>query len=113
MPSRELPARPNLEQLKKQAKSLLHAAQAGDLAALRRFRALPAFSKKSISDLGALSLALHDAQSVIAREHVAVKKPGTGLAPDRLEEIIGRRLARSVVADQVLAVDDIEGLAHH
>ena len=27
---RELPARPNLEQLKKQAKSLLHAAQARD-----------------------------------------------------------------------------------
>ena len=53
------------------------------------------------------------AGTVIAREHVAIKKPGTGLAPDRLEEIIGRRLARSVLADQVLAVDDIEGLAHH
>jgi ankyrin repeat protein len=65
----ELPERPNLEQLKKQAKSLLHAAQAGDAPALRRFAALPAFSKKSISDLGGLDLALHDAQSVIAREH--------------------------------------------
>ena len=53
------------------------------------------------------------AGTVIAREHVAIKKPGTGLAPDRLDEIIGRRLARSVAADQVLAVDDIEGLAHH
>ena len=53
------------------------------------------------------------AGTVIAREHVAIKKPGTGLGPDRLEEIIGRRLARSVLADQVLAVDDIEGLAHH
>ena len=53
------------------------------------------------------------AGTVIAREHVAIKKPGTGLAPDRLEEIIGRRLARSVLADQVLAVDDIEGLVHH
>jgi len=53
------------------------------------------------------------AGTVIAREHVAIKKPGTELAPDRLDEIIGRRLARSVAADQVLAVDDIEGLAHH
>jgi N,N'-diacetyllegionaminate synthase len=53
------------------------------------------------------------AGTVIAREHVAIKKPGTGLAPDRLDEIIGRRLARSFAADQVLAVDDIEGLAHH
>jgi len=53
------------------------------------------------------------AGTVLAREHVAIKKPGTGLAPDRLEDIIGRRLARPVVADQVLAADDIEGLAHH
>ena len=53
------------------------------------------------------------AGTVIAREHVAIKKPGTGLPPDRLDEIIGRRLKRPVVADQVLAADDIEGLAHH
>ena len=52
------------------------------------------------------------AGTVIAREHVAVKKPGTGLPPDRLEDIIGRRLARPVTADQVLAAEDIEGLAH-
>ena len=50
------------------------------------------------------------AGTVIAREHVTVKKPGTGLSPDRLEEIIGRRLARAVTADQVLAAEDIEGL---
>jgi ankyrin repeat protein len=67
--SQKLPERPNLEQLKKQAKSLLHAAQAGDASALQRFTALPAFSNKSSSDLRALGLALHDAQSVIAREH--------------------------------------------
>ena len=51
------------------------------------------------------------AGTVIAREHVAIKKPGTGLPPDRLEEIIGRRLARPVAADQVLAAEDIEGFA--
>jgi N,N'-diacetyllegionaminate synthase len=50
------------------------------------------------------------AGTVIAREHVAIKKPGTGLPPDRLEEVIGRRLARAVAADQVLAAEDIEGL---
>jgi hypothetical protein len=67
--SRKLPERPNLEQLKKQAKSLLHEAQAGEASALERFALLPAFSKKSVSDLRAIELALHDAQSVIAREH--------------------------------------------
>jgi ankyrin repeat protein len=64
-----LPDRPNLEQLKKQAKSLLHAAQAQDPAALRRFAALGAFANKPPAELGAPGLALHDAQSVIAREH--------------------------------------------
>jgi N-acetylneuraminate synthase len=53
------------------------------------------------------------AGTVISREHVAIKKPGTGLPPDRLEEIIGRRLARPVTADQVLAAEDIEGLARN
>ena len=52
------------------------------------------------------------AGTVLAREHVAVKKPGTGLPPDRLEDIIGRRLARAVAADQLLAAEDIEGLTH-
>ena len=51
------------------------------------------------------------AGTVIAREHVAIKKPGTGLPPDRLDEIIGRRLARPVTADQLLAAEDIEGFA--
>jgi N-acetylneuraminate synthase len=51
------------------------------------------------------------AGTVIAREHVVIKKPGTGLPPDRLDDIIGRRLARPVTADQVLAAEDIEGLA--
>src|SRR5262245_35589467 len=69
MTSQNLPERPNLEQLKKQAKSLLHAARAKDPAALQRFQALPALERKSITELGATGLALHDAQSVIAREH--------------------------------------------
>ena len=66
---RQLPDRPHLEQLKKQAKSLLHAAQARDTDALRRFTTLPAFSSTSIERLDARDLALHDAQSVVAREH--------------------------------------------
>ena len=41
MTSQQLPERPNLEQLKKQAKSLLRAARAQDPAALERFQALP------------------------------------------------------------------------
>jgi ankyrin repeat protein len=69
MTARQLPERPNLEQLKRQAKDLLHSARASDLAALGRFRILPAFGSRSDADLLRAAIALHDAQSVIAREY--------------------------------------------
>lgn len=47
--------RPNLEQLKKQAKALLHATQSGETDALCRFAVLPAFASKSIEDIRALN----------------------------------------------------------
>jgi ankyrin repeat protein len=69
MTSQQLPERANLEQLRKQAKSLLHAAQAKDSAALQRFQALPALAALSTNELAARDIALYDAQSVIAREY--------------------------------------------
>jgi N,N'-diacetyllegionaminate synthase len=51
------------------------------------------------------------AGTVLTREHLVIKKPGTGLAPGRLDEVVGRRLRRGVEADQVLAAEDIEGLS--
>ena len=69
MTSQQLPDHPNLEQLKKQAKSLLQRARANDPAELERFRVLPALSAKSAAELSNTALALHDAQSVIAREY--------------------------------------------
>ncbi len=69
MSSQPLPERANLEQLKKQAKSLLQAARAADDEALTRFQLLPALSRKSVAELRSAGLALHDAQSVIAREY--------------------------------------------
>ncbi|HEY7639106.1 MAG TPA: ankyrin repeat domain-containing protein [Steroidobacteraceae bacterium] len=69
MTSQTLPDRPNLEQLKKQAKSLLHAARAKEPEALQRFQVLPTLARKSLTELQSIDLALHDAQSVIAREH--------------------------------------------
>jgi ankyrin repeat protein len=68
MPHR-LPDRPNLEHLKKQAKSLLGDAHAGDADAIARFAALPAFSARPPARPRLDDLALHDAQSVVAREH--------------------------------------------
>ena len=67
--SKQLPEHPNLEQLKKQAKSLLRSARAKDPAALERFRLLPTLAALSLDGLDALNLALHEAQAVIAREY--------------------------------------------
>jgi ankyrin repeat protein len=69
MAARQLPQRPNLEQLKRQAKDLLHDARAKKPAGLTRFRILPSFADKRDADLSLAPLALHDAQSVIAREY--------------------------------------------
>ena len=51
------------------------------------------------------------AGTVLVRAHLAIKKPGTGLAPERLDQVVGRRLARPVKCDQVLTADDIEELS--
>lgn len=69
MTPKPLPDSPNLEQLKKQAKSLLASAHARDVEALTRFTSLPMFATTPPHVLDAAELALHDAQSVIAREH--------------------------------------------
>jgi len=61
-PALPLPARPSLEQLRKQAKDLLRQYQAGDDAALSRMSAHPHPKRDA-------EFALADAQLVIAREY--------------------------------------------
>ncbi len=43
----------------------------------------------------------------IERDAVAIKRPGTGLPPAQLQQIIGRVAARFIAADHVLSVDDL------
>jgi len=69
MADHPLPQRPDLSQLKRQAKDLLRSSRSRDPAALSRFRVLPAFQQMTNDELTREELALHDAQSVIAREH--------------------------------------------
>lgn len=47
--------------------------------------------------------------TVLTREHLVIKKPGTGLPPAQLDNVVGRRLVRPVVVDQLLAAEDLEG----
>ena len=66
----ELPPRPHIEHLKKQAKDLLNAHRAGERAALERIaESLPALAGRTPEQVQHAALALHDAQSVIAREY--------------------------------------------
>lgn len=81
---RPLPVSPNLDQLRRQAKDLLRDARAADPSALTRFRILPSLARLSDDDFARASLALHDAQSVIAREHGF---PAWNALRERVEEL--------------------------
>ena len=66
----QLPERPNLDHLKRQAKDLLADHRKRGQAAIARFRtSLPVASGKDDAAITALDLKLHDAQSCIAREY--------------------------------------------
>jgi ankyrin repeat protein len=70
MDSKELPARPNLEQYKKQAKELVKAWKTGDPEAIQRIQKnRPRLHKLPEGDFRRVKVALADAQFVIAREH--------------------------------------------
>jgi N,N'-diacetyllegionaminate synthase len=47
------------------------------------------------------------AGTTLRAEHLAAKKPGTGIPAERLPELVGSRLARSVHADELLADSDV------
>ena len=46
------------------------------------------------------------AGTVVRESHLAMKKPGTGMAPARVQEVVGRRLRRAVAADEMLHEHD-------
>jgi N,N'-diacetyllegionaminate synthase len=48
------------------------------------------------------------AGTVLRADHLAMKKPGTGIPADRLPELVGRRLVRAVAADALLSEADFE-----
>lgn len=48
------------------------------------------------------------AGTVLTGEHLALKKPGTGIPAARLHEVIGQRLSRDVNADEPLREADLE-----
>jgi N,N'-diacetyllegionaminate synthase len=48
------------------------------------------------------------AGTVLRADHLAIKKPGTGIPAERLAEVVGRTLKRAIVADALLSEADFE-----
>lgn len=46
--------------------------------------------------------------TVLTPEHLALRKPGTGIPAARLPELIGRRLARGMIANELLSDADVD-----
>jgi uncharacterized protein len=91
----DLPARPDLDQLRRQAKDLLRAAQAGDAAALARVRA--------VSD----RLVLASAQLAVAREHGFASWPRLKTEVERRQILNDRDLdrLRAMLAEEPALAD--------
>lgn len=47
------------------------------------------------------------AGTVLLRDHLVTKKPGSGIPAERLPELVGRTLARQLKRDQLLAEEDL------
>src|SRR5688500_14603873 len=68
--AKSLPSRPDLEQLRKQAKDLLKSHKSGQAEALQRIReSHPRFSTAADSEIRAAKFTLSDAQLALAREY--------------------------------------------
>ena len=48
------------------------------------------------------------AGTVLTEGHLAMKKPGTGIPAGRISEVVGRRLRRSLDADEQLQLEDLD-----
>jgi N-acetylneuraminate synthase len=67
---------------------------------------------KPLRDLFSKSVAARvdlPAGTVLEAGHLSAKKPGTGIPAASIGSLVGRRLARAVVADQLLKWEDVHG----
>jgi N,N'-diacetyllegionaminate synthase len=72
-------------------------AMAGELAPMRQL-----FTKSVVARMDL------PAGTVLRKEHLAVKKPGTGIPASRLEALVGRRLCKDVAMDELLQEEALD-----
>jgi N,N'-diacetyllegionaminate synthase len=73
-------------------------AAAGDMAAMRHL-----FTKSVVARMDL------PAGTVLHRDHLSFKKPGTGIPSERVDSVLGRPLRRAVARDQLLTWEDLDG----
>ena len=102
--SLSLPDRPNLEQLRKQAKDLLKAHKRGDASACRILRRLGRFAASSDEEILKAKVALSEAQHALAREYGfknwpalvrRIRKSAPPGQPTSLHNVIVENVAKS------------------
>jgi hypothetical protein len=122
MPTKRLPAHPNLDHLKHQAKDLLKDHAARDPAAAQRIREFHTrFTAATDSEIFTAYLTLSDVQLTIAREYGFASWPGlkahieTPALADRLEKPYHERIEDPDFrrAAELLDAGDAEGLRSH
>jgi sialic acid synthase SpsE len=59
-------------------------------------------SRQSVVSVGPIA-----AGTAIAREHLTIKRPGTGILAYRLDEVVGRVAARAIEGDVPIVEEDL------
>lgn len=62
---------------------------------------------KSVARRSIVSRQTISSGTVITRELIAFKRPGTGIAPSEFTKVIGRKAARTIVADTLITFEDL------
>jgi N,N'-diacetyllegionaminate synthase len=62
---------------------------------------------KSVARRSIVSRETISSGTVITRELIAFKRPGTGIAPSEFARVIGRKAARTIVADTLITFEDL------
>ena len=84
---------------------------------IERMLAAPVIKEQAAEDLAPLrdlftkSVVAGDdlmAGTVLEREHLKLKKPGTGLRAEQLPQLLGRRLTRNLQADEFVTFNDVD-----
>ena len=63
---------------------------------------------KEIFEKSLVSVVELRAGTVLEPAHLGIKKPGTGIPAREFQNVVGRRLLRSVAADSLLRREDID-----